>query len=164
MQTCPKCAHDNLDGVLVCEHCGKVLSSQALLTTRKMHRVFDLADATEFLAVNPHDVPDGKITFQLLESSESIVIEARNRIVIGRVSPHSILKPDVDLSPFDAFSKGVSSQHAAIHRVDGLFRISDLGSVNGTYLNREGLIAHDAYALHNGDILQLGQLALCVRF
>lgn len=48
----------------------------------------------------------------------------------------------------------VSRRHAEVRLVDGEFRIVDLGSSNGTYVN--GQPVRDA-PLHSGDRLQLGQ-------
>ncbi|MEZ4671681.1 MAG: FHA domain-containing protein [Anaerolineae bacterium] len=148
----------------MCERCGKVFSDEATLATRKMRRVYDLTDPFEFDPTSTTQISPGNVTFQLLESADSIMIELSSRIVIGRESNRSVQKPDVDLTPFDGFSKGVSGRHAAIYRMEDGLKISDLGSVNGTYLNREGLVPNAAYDLHDGDILELGQLALCVRF
>jgi len=105
-----------------------------------------------------------RIILELAESGERLEIEAQNRIVIGRSSTHSVRTPDVDLAPYHAFSKGVSSLHASIFRADDCVNISDLGSTNGTYLNREGLIPHQAYALQNGDLIYLGQMPVRIYF
>jgi pSer/pThr/pTyr-binding forkhead associated (FHA) protein len=105
-----------------------------------------------------------KFTLELAESGERLVVENQTRIVIGRSSSHSVRTPDIDLAPYHAFSKGVSSLHASIFRADDCVNISDLGSTNGTYLNREGLIPHQAYTLQNGDLIYLGQMAVRIYF
>lgn len=164
MQTCPRCTHINRDGELVCQRCRQPLSTYTGLATRKMRPNMDFDDNTAIHFTNTSPLPRNKITFELQDHNERIVIENQSRIVIGRSSTHSARVPDVDLTPFHAFSKGVSSTHASIFRVDNCLNISDLGSTNGTYLNREALTPHQAYELHNGDVIYLGQMAIRVYF
>lgn len=165
MQTCPRCMHSNRDGELVCQRCRQPLTKYTGLATRQMKAVLDFEDEppANFYAPDPKTVSN-KITIELAESGERLEIENQSRIVIGRSSTHSVRTPDVDLAPFHAFSKGVSSLHASIFRADNCVNISDLGSTNGTYLNREGLIPHQAYELHNGDLIYLGQMAVRIYF
>ncbi len=164
MQTCPRCTHSNRDGELVCQRCRQPLSTYTGLATRKMRAAidFDDDDLVQFTSTSP--IPRNKITIELVEHGQQIVFENQNRLVIGRSSNHSARLPDVDLTPYHAFSKGVSSQHASIFRTDDTLHISDLGSTNGTYLNREGLTPHQAYPLHNGDLIFLGQMAIRIYF
>jgi hypothetical protein len=163
MQTCPRCAHSNRDGELVCQRCRQPLSNYTGLATRQMKATLDFEDEPP-PNFNAPQAPGNKITVELAESGERFVMENQNRVVIGRSSTHSVRAPDVDLAPFHAFSKGVSSLHASIFRADDCMNITDLGSTNGTYLNREGLIPHQAYPLHNGDLIYLGQMAVRIYF
>lgn len=55
----------------------------------------------------------------------------------------------------------VSDEHAELLRVEGQWRVRDLGSTNGTYLNGQKVIAPTAIAA--GDQLQLGKTRLEVR-
>ena len=166
MQICPRCTHNNLDGALVCDRCRQPLSNYVGLATRQMRAVLDMEDmplpsrnSMPAVATN-----QGTITFELEDVPQPIVVENQGRILIGRTSNRSVRVPDVDLGPYNAFSKGVSSLHASIFRSDECLNISDLGSLNGTYLNRECLTPHMGYALHNGDLIYLGQMAMRVYF
>jgi pSer/pThr/pTyr-binding forkhead associated (FHA) protein len=51
----------------------------------------------------------------------------------------------------------VSRRHAEFHLQSGEFRVVDIGSLNGTYVNREPV---DAAALDNGDEIQIGKFRL----
>ncbi len=51
----------------------------------------------------------------------------------------------------------VSRRHAEIRRRDGRFFVGDLGSLNGTYVNRERV---DETELASGDELQIGKFKL----
>ena len=55
----------------------------------------------------------------------------------------------------------VSDEHAELRQVDGQWRVRDLGSTNGTYLNGQKVIAPTVVAA--GDQLQLGKTRLEVR-
>ncbi len=166
MQICPRCTHNNLDGALICDRCRQPLSNYVGLATRQMRAVLNMEDMPlpSRSPVPVATVSRGKITFQLEDAEQPIVVENQGRILIGRASNRSVRVPDVDLAPYNAFSKGVSSLHASIFRSDECLNISDLGSLNGTYLNRECLTPHMGYLLHNGDLIYLGQMAMRVYF
>lgn len=164
MQTCPRCKHSNRDGELICQHCRQPLSNYNPFATRQMRALLAFEDepAVNFNAPLPKS--GNKLTLELTDSGEKLTIENKARLVIGRSSNHSPRTPDIDLAPFHAFSKGVSSLHASIFLAEDHLNISDLGSTNGTYLNREGLVPHQAYELHNGDLVYLGQMGIRVYF
>lgn len=165
MQICPRCSHSNFDGELVCQRCRQPLGTYTGIATRQMRAVLDFDDEVPANFYEPITNPTpNKITIELPESGQRLTIDNKIRIVLGRSSTHSARVPDVDLAPFHAFSKGVSSLHASIFRADDTVNISDLGSTNGTYLNREGLIPHQAYPLHNGDLVYLGQMPVRIYF
>ena len=88
----------------------------------------------------------------------------KEEVSIGRLDPASGSFPDIDLTDYDGAEKGVSRRHAKIiRRGSGVF-IEDLGSSNGTFLNRKKLSPYLLEALKNGDELHLGKLALRVSF
>src|SRR6185503_105896 len=101
------------------------------LSTRQMKAILDFDDELPVNFDSPAPTAQSnKFTLELAESGEQLVIENQNRIVIGRSSTHSVRTPDIDLAPYHAFSKGVSSLHASIFRSDDCVNISDLGSTN----------------------------------
>src|SRR3982751_100519 len=105
MQTCPRCAHNNRDGELVCQRCRQPLSNYTGLATRKIRVGLDFAAEQPILFTNTSPIPRNKITIELMDYGEHIVIENQTRLVIGRSSSHSARLPDVDLTPYHAFSK-----------------------------------------------------------
>ncbi len=62
--------------------------------------------------------------------------------------------PDSDIFLDDVT---VSRRHAVFTRVDGHYRVSDVGSLNGTYVNRQLI---DAVDLATGDEVQIGKFRL----
>jgi pSer/pThr/pTyr-binding forkhead associated (FHA) protein len=62
--------------------------------------------------------------------------------------------PDSDIFLDDVT---VSRRHAEFHRDAGTFTVRDVGSLNGTYVNRERV---EAATLSNGDEVQIGKFRL----
>src|SRR5205085_3525056 len=94
-----------------------------------------------------------------------VVLPKMSSIIIGRINHDKAgqdVPPDVDLSPFGAYDKGVSRRHAEI-KCDGKVSITDLNSSNGTYVNGQRIIGN-SFALRHGDELRLGRLKLKIRF
>jgi hypothetical protein len=83
--------------------------------------------------------------------------------IIGRWDADNGVFPDVDLDAFDQDAK-VSRRHARIRRTNGGYVIEDLGSTNGTYVNRgRRLIPGNAEALNDGDEVIVGKTFLRFR-
>jgi pSer/pThr/pTyr-binding forkhead associated (FHA) protein len=72
--------------------------------------------------------------------------------------------PDIDLTPYGADDKGVSRLHASLHRQEETLVLSDLGSVNHTFINGQRLHAHEVRVLRDGDEIRLGRLVLYAYF
>jgi len=85
-------------------------------------------------------------------------------VIIGRLDPASDCFPEIDLTSDGGLKKGVSRRHAKITRRGNEVFIEDLGSMNGTFLNRKKLTPYLPQVLKNGDELQLGRLILRVGF
>lgn len=80
---------------------------------------------------------------------------------IGRWDADNGVFPDVDLDAFDTDAK-VSRRHARIVRKEGgVYYIEDLGSTNGTYVNRgRRLLPGNSQILKNGDEVIVGKTFL----
>jgi hypothetical protein len=89
---------------------------------------------------------------------------SNDEIVLGRKSAESVMVPDVDLGVFDGEALGVSRLHATLRRQGDTVVISDMNSLNHTYVNGQPLHPHDVRVLHDGDELRLGQLLMRVHF
>lgn len=77
------------------------------------------------------------------EGQPETVIQLDNHLTIGRSSACQIVLGDHD----------ASRNHAEIRLVAGRYRLSDLGSVNGTWLNGRRLtVPKDLEALNLGSI------------
>ncbi|MFN8565379.1 MAG: FHA domain-containing protein [Anaerolineae bacterium] len=94
---------------------------------------------------------------------QPIRAQFEKRLVIGRADKVTNVKPDIDLTPFNADLYGISRQHAALIAKSSQLLVVDLNSGNGTYLNGTRLTPHGPIPLHGEDRLQLGKLQFEVR-
>ena len=85
-------------------------------------------------------------------------------MVIGRSSPDSSFKPDIDLAPYDGEKHGVSRSHASLKKEGDTIVMTDLESSNETHINGERLYPHETRVLRHGDEVQLGTLMIKVQF
>jgi len=88
----------------------------------------------------------------------------KEEVSLGRLDPASGSFPDVDLGNYGGAELGISRHHVNIVRRGSAVFIKDLGSSNGTFLNRKKLKPYLLEALKDGDELHLGKLALRVGF
>lgn len=100
-------------------------------------------------------IANGKSKGKLFEIKEGTNL-------IGRLDPDKKAYPEIDLEEEDLDAK-VSRRHALIELVDGKLTIEDLGSLNGTYLNRADKLAPgEKHDLQNGDEVSIGKIFLRV--
>jgi len=74
-------------------------------------------------------------------------------VVIGRTSDNALCLPD----------SNVSRQHAVVRQKDNYFVIVDLGSANGTSVNKRGLHRHVPQPLYEGDEIVIGSARMLFR-
>ncbi|MDJ0594050.1 MAG: MFS transporter [Pleurocapsa sp. MO_226.B13] len=90
-----------------------------------------------------------------LQTNETIEIP-NTQVLISLGKPMNSLIPDVDLSQF-RHSGVVSKRHADIRIERDKYYIQDLGSSNGTYLNKYPLLPGNWYKLNSGDYINFGK-------
>lgn len=161
MRKCDECGFDNLEGTMVCEDCGFPI----VKVTSTLAQEFDRFSVAE--GVRPHTVMLNEMTDVRLEFvgyGERIDILPNQRTVFGRADTGAASTPDVDLSPFGAFDKGVSRVHAALIRQDASLTLLDLGSSNGTLINGRRVSPNQPRVVQDGDEITFGQLVARVSF
>jgi len=163
MNICPNCGSINRAGVLICNQCGVSMVDNRFGCTRVDARVDDPPEKTSLQHRTGELVRDRQVVLQVTGGA-SIQPELDGVMILGRSNIHSPQHPDIDLSRFQAFQLGVSCRHAMMICEDGQLLLADLGSTNGTYLNAERLIPHQAYPVKHGDELRLGHLVLKLWF
>lgn len=148
---CNNCGHKNPQGANFCSSCGQPLPKPADDPTTITFQVDD--PATEAV--------EDEMTFDLedMPPDGGLLIVVRGPIAGARLA----LSKDVTTAgrhpKSDLFLDDVtvSRRHAEIVRADEGFRLRDVGSLNGTYLNRERV---DDAPLTNGDEIQIGRYKL----
>ncbi|MEO8608520.1 MAG: FHA domain-containing protein [Chloroflexota bacterium] len=101
----------------------------------------------------------GKLTIDFGDIQESLVVLVDDSVILGRGAQENPIEVSVDLKPYGASEKGVSRRHARLHRTTTIIYVTDLKSLNGTFLNNERLLPHQARILRDGDEVRLGNLA-----
>lgn len=161
---CPLCQTNSAADATVCAFCGCPLVSllPAPLITEPVPEGLTSAAPAQSL-FDPAALDPDIVAFIVAGQQAPIMVKGSRSIVLGRYSPGETA-PTVDLTPFQAGVLGVSRQHARLTRERGGLFVEDLSSTNGTRLNKVRLQPYTPAALRSGDMLQLGQLTLCVYF
>jgi hypothetical protein len=147
---CPECGFVNAEGANYCQKCGAFLGEAKESGQGDTTEVYQLDESGELRAVDLDDVTHEGATL-VIRAGGGRAGEAFNisgeRMTIGRSPEAEVFLDDVT----------VSRNHALlVRRRDGLY-IDDLGSLNGTYVNRRRIESHQ---LQNGDELQVGKYKL----
>ncbi len=163
---CPHCEHENLEGTLFCQKCGKSLFLNQGSTSVSTHRLKQPSDDIGVKATwgTARFDRHATIVMHIQDTATPIAIQPTDEAILGRADSASGTNPHVDLSPYGALDKGVSRLHAAIRRGDDTLTLIDLGSVNGTHLNNQRLIPNQPRVLRDGDEIRLGDLVLHIYF
>ncbi len=160
---CPVCGRENPLVADKCEHCGNSFELRKdEITTGDMRR-FPAPVAVRALAPDFSQVPSDTLALFALGKPDPLVYKVVPRITLGRATPGAD-PPTVDLTSFGAKDLGVSRRHAMILYMDGEYKLVDLDSTNGTWLNEQQLIPNKPYTLRSTDQIRLGRLQLFVYF
>jgi hypothetical protein len=170
MIICPHCEHNNHVKTLSCEKCGRPFSGSATTTLSmrdsalKAPPKLPMTSPATFNGSTARFDLNHHLFFQVIGIDKPLVIQPTGHVVLGRKDETSAHNPDVDLTPYGAFDKGVSRVHAAIIRNEEILTIVDLGSSNGTRLNGKPLVPDEPRILRDGDEIRLGKLIAHIHF
>jgi pSer/pThr/pTyr-binding forkhead associated (FHA) protein len=161
MRKCHECGFDNLEGTMVCDDCGfPIVKGTSMLT-------LEVESYSAMSSGHAHTVMLNETTDVQLEFvgfGERVAIQTDQRTVFGRLDENATPHPDVDLTPFGAFEKGVSRIHAALVRQDASLTLLDLGSSNGTLINGRRVSPNQPRVVQDGDEITFGQLVARIYF
>lgn len=147
---CHECGFVNDEGANYCQKCGAYLG-RSEGTEGPSTLTYKVAETGEFQPIDIEEMVEREGAALVIRSGggragESFAVD-EERMSIGRTPDASIFLDDVT----------VSRNHALlVRRRDGLY-IDDLGSLNGTYVNRHRIESH---LLDDGDEIQIGKFKL----
>lgn len=144
VQRCPSCTQPVAPGSRFCSSCGAPLTSPdatSALPQVEETGPLPVVDPTIFSGLSTGDAvllvhkgPSEGTRFELVDSP----------VTVGRAPNATIFLDDVT----------VSRRHAEFNRADDGWVLTDEGSLNGTYVNRDRI---DRHALAAGDEVQIGK-------
>jgi hypothetical protein len=143
---CPECGFQNPETANYCSRCGALLTPEAGQETTMSFEIAEDADEVDLLEALGLTGPalvvrsGGGLAGQSFQPGEG-------RTLIGR-------SPDCDVFLDDVT---VSRRHAELLRDGDTFSIRDLGSLNGTYVNRRRI---ESTVLEHDDEVQIGKYRL----
>ena len=157
---CPSCFRINAPGDIHCYGCGALLRPAGSTKRITQDQMLDAGEDD-----NAYFGDNMLLYLHVRGAKQMIRVRPhQNEMIIGRTSPDSAMVPDIDLNDYGAKDTGVSRLHAGLRREDNTLVITDLGSVNHTYINGQRLHAHEVRVLHDGEELRLGQLQMRIYF
>jgi pSer/pThr/pTyr-binding forkhead associated (FHA) protein len=153
---CTQCGHNNPDGSRYCARCGAHLADPGSSDATSLIHIGAIDDAVEH-AEAPVDNQLGAVD-ALPPGSALLVVKrgpnAGSRFLLDQETTTAGRHPNSDIFLDDVT---VSRRHAEFRRDGWSFSVHDVGSLNGTYLNRERI---EAATLAGGDEVQIGKFRL----
>jgi hypothetical protein len=148
---CPECGFVNAEGANYCQKCGSYLGGPEHKGNEPQTATYRIDETGELVPVDVDDVVAHEGAALVIRAGGGRVGESfplsGDRMTIGR-------RPDSDVFLDDVT---VSRDHALLVRRGSDFYLDDLGSLNGTYVNRHRIESHK---LEDGDELQVGKYKL----
>ncbi|CAN5228142.1 hypothetical protein BH24ACT12_BH24ACT12_25420 [soil metagenome] len=158
MPFCTECGHDNPPTARFCSQCG-----HRLVTPEAEHESVD-ATSTITLGLLESDTgaeggelnADDVAALDGLPPGHALLLVQRgpsagSRFLLDTEEVSAGRHPDSDIFLDDVT---VSRRHAVFRRGDTGYRVADVGSLNGTYVNRDRI---DEIVLNGGDEVQVGK-------
>ncbi len=147
---CTNCGHKNPEGSNFCSSCGTALEAGGGTDTTITFMPGELeADLDEEIHISPDELEGGRgvlIVKRGPNAGSKFFLDA-DSTGIGRHPDSHIFLDDIT----------VSRRHAEIRRGSVGVALHDVGSLNGTYVNKERV---EEAGLHSGDELQIGKFKL----
>lgn len=146
---CTNCGHRNPEGANFCSSCGTALTDQQGDSTITFMPAELESDLEEEVHVSPEELEGNKgvlIVKRGPNAGSKFFMDA-DVTLVGRHPESDIFLDDIT----------VSRRHAEIRRSEAGFSLHDVGSLNGTYVNRERV---ENAELRSGDEIQVGKFKL----
>ena len=147
---CNQCGHRNPGNSNFCSSCGAALDVRGDDHTISLSPIEETGDPSEEVSIAVGDLPEGAgmLLVKRGPGAGSRFVLEQDVVTAGRHPKSDIFLDDVT----------VSRRHAEIVRTADGYAVRDVGSLNGTYLNRERI--EREVRLSNGDEVQVGRFKL----
>ena len=156
---CTRCGHQNPEGSRFCAQCGSALSPERVGESTSIIPKVGGEDSGEQAEVAESTADAHAGAVESLPAGSALLVVKRgpnagSRFLLDRSTTSAGRHPDSDIFLDDVT---VSRRHAEFRRDAGEFVVVDVGSLNGTYVNREPV---DTAVLATGDEVQIGKFRL----
>ena len=155
---CTRCGHDNPEDARFCAQCGAPLSRVEYASSPDATSIFQPGSFDEASLGDEQGEEHAGAVDALPPGSALLVVKrgpnAGSRFLLDQDVTTAGRHPDSDIFLDDVT---VSRRHAEFHRDAAGFTVRDVGSLNGTYVNREPV---DTAVLASGDEVQIGKFRL----
>ncbi len=163
---CTQCGQQNPEEARFCARCGASLTKpgQSVASERSADQTSTISLSGLEVGAEPEsaaeeEVLSADVALETLPPGSALLIVRRgpnagSRFLLDKDLTTVGRHPESDIFLDDVT---VSRRHAEFHRRDDGFAVRDVGSLNGTYLNRERI---DEAALGSGDEVQIGKFRL----
>jgi hypothetical protein len=154
---CTRCGHASPEGARFCSHCGTPLLRGGELP----------GESTSTISLSGPDLAEAEAEEALADTAAAEALPPGTALLIVKRGPNAGSRflldselttagrhPDSDIFLDDIT---VSRRHAEFYRHPGGFTVRDVGSHNGTYVNRERI---EEATLRDGDEVQVGKFRL----
>ncbi len=158
MPFCTECGHQNPDNARFCAQCGHRLLSSDPPAASTSTINFGSPDRNELEAESHLSTAD-EAAVEALPSGSALLIVLRgpsagSRFLLDIDEVSAGRHPDSEIFLDDVT---VSRRHAVFRRTSQGYLVADVGSLNGTYVNRDRI---DEVLLSGGDEVQIGKYRL----
>ena len=148
---CTNCGHRNPDGSNFCASCGNPLAVEGTGgdTTVNFLPAELESDLEEEVHISPEELEGGRgvlIVKRGPNAGSKFFLESEG-VQLGRHPDSDVFLDDIT----------VSRRHVEIQPGEDVFTLRDVGSLNGTYVNRERV---EQAELRSGDEIQIGKFKL----
>jgi hypothetical protein len=156
---CARCGRPNPDDARFCSNCGTQLAAAGLGGPRPGETTSTLSLGRPEDADFGDDLFPDSAAFGALPEGSALLLVMRGPNAGSRFRLESDLTTAGRHPGSDIFLDDVtvSRRHAEFYRRGGLFTVRDVGSLNGTYVNRERI---EEAELTGGDEVQIGKFRL----
>jgi hypothetical protein len=156
---CTRCGHENPDDARFCAQCGAPLARADYPAGPDATSIFSPGALEDYAAAADEQAEEHVGAVDALPPGSALLVVKRgpnagSRFLLDQDVTTAGRHPDSDIFLDDVT---VSRRHAEFRREGAGFIVQDVGSLNGTYVNRQRI---DVAALSGGDEVQVGKFRL----